>query len=229
MTLAGDVEALVGQWQDEDRWTHPGLLWQVRAHLDPVRFADSPGVKSVIVAGNAPWSEDTSDLWTEVHAGARQLEVELLWAVANVARKRRPGSDGHTRAALLALPRLATAAPAALRQQVELTVRQWRRSAEVLLGVERRWAFVRTVGTNEDGRRVTVTHCCPHCGTPLRVQPDLAYEGDPDRHLPERRLVLVEPSDAVVICPNDGCYHPITGTRWVWPINRFTGLVLESA
>lgn len=65
---------------------------------------------------------------------------------------------------------------------------------------------------------------CPYCSSPVRIQPDLADEGDTTRHLPDRAATSYG-QKASASCVNPGCADD-NGNRHSWPVDPWLGHLL---
>ncbi len=231
--LRTQVKDMLDFWTDRDDTDRPALMHLLMVQLQPVQMSDSSGnVKSKITAGPAPWDDATAHLLADIASGSRTIERGLDIALGFQPRQR-GGSDGNTRHALSRIPDLVNALPepaVELAAEARVTIGTWHRAALLLLGAERRWAYMRyreLEQRDEEGTVIDVfpgVACCPYCESPVRVQPDLADEGDPERHLPDRSATSYGAlTDAV--CVNAGCRDE-QGIRRTWPVNAWLGELL---
>lgn len=221
--VLGDVAALVDKWVDKDGESHIGLFWLVAHHLDPTQMADDEPIRVSSTSSRPPWDPRTAeDVWGEAHAGIRHAECDLLFELAFVTRPPRPGSDRHTHRAFhhtaVLIERAAThqdVRTVLVARHWARAIRRWRRNAEVVLGVAR--PPVKIMLKDEFGEPYPLA--CPYCqpAQALQIRPNLAWEGDPDRHLPHRRVVLAQP-EGIAECARCG---------WTCPVDRRLGLVVE--
>lgn len=82
----------------------------------------------------ASWNAQAAYLLMEIHAGARELEVNLRFQVAGSLRDDRGGSDGNTLAALQALPALAAGLDYAGAKLACRQLEKWAFRARIVLG-----------------------------------------------------------------------------------------------
>jgi hypothetical protein len=242
VTLAYDllrtqVKDLLDAWQDNEGHIRDALLRMLAKHLQPVHLSDSDqSVKAKITAGPPPWETEIAHLLADVSAGARKMERGL--DIANGFNPRdRGGSDGNTRIALSRIPdlveTLAARYPDGSRNDLiaepRVTIGAWHRAALLLLGAERRWAHIRAeVEVHNDAGDTIDTYpglaVCPYCESAVRIQPDVADEGDTTRHLPDRSATSYG-SPAAAFCVNKGCTDE-AGHRYSWPVDPWLGQLL---
>jgi hypothetical protein len=230
--LRTQVKDLLDSWLDRDDQPRPALMHLLMVQLQPVRMSDSDNsVKSKITAGPAPWDDPTAHLLADVASGSRTIERGLDIALGFTPRQR-GGSDGNTRHALSRIPDLVDALPepaVELAAEARVTIGAWHRGALLLLGAERRWAHIRTeVEVRDDDHELLDVYpgiaVCPYCSSPVRMQPDLADEGDPERHLPGRAATSYgTPANAV--CVDPGCRDD-QNVRRSWPVTPWLGELL---
>jgi hypothetical protein len=232
--LRTQVKDLLDWWTDRDDVQRPALLILLAQHLQPVRMADSENnVKSKITGGPAPWDDPVAHLLADVSSGTRTIERGLDIALGFTPRQR-GGSDGNTRHALGRIPDLTDALDGKdgvedLIAEARVTIGAWHRGALLLLGAERRWAHIRTEvneyendGTLKD--QYPGVAVCPFCESPVRIQPDLADEGDVERHLPGREKTSYG-EKPLALCVDRTCLDD-NGQRRSWPVDAWLGHLL---
>lgn len=227
--LRTHVADLLEGWTDREGEERDALLRMLGQHLAPVRLTDADhNYTSKITAGPAPWDDAVAHLLADISSGSRTIERGLDIACGFQPRIR-GGSDGNTRHALSRIPDLADTitanhpdgSHADLLAEANITIGAWHRAALLLLGAERRWAHIRTV--DDEGLPIVAT--CPYCQQPVRIQPDLADEGDPDRHLPGRSATSYGKRIAEAVCVNPGCVDD-DNMRRRWPVDPWLGQLL---
>lgn len=233
--LRTQIKDMLDWWTDRDDVDRPALLILLANHLQPVRMADSENsVKSKITGGPAPWDDPVAHLLADVASGTRTIERGLDIALGFTPRQR-GGSDGNTRHALSRIPDLVDAMADRdgledLIAEARVTVGAWHRGALLLLGAERRWAHMRyreLEQLDEAGNVVEIfpgIACCPYCESPVRIQPDLADEGDVERHLPGREKTSYG-DKPLALCVDRACLDD-SGERRSWPVDAWLGQLL---
>lgn len=207
--LRTQIKDLTDWWTDDTDTDRPALLHLLTVQTNPVRMEDSPSsVKSKITGGPAPWDDPVAHYLADVAAGSRRLERSLEYAL-RFRLTHRGGSYGNTIAALKRLPDLDNALEPTtrhlhqtdiheLRADLRITIGAWHRAALILLGAERRWSVFHATAPETgymagivtrgdvdltkttDHRRPCIA-LCPYCESPVRIQPDLADDGDQQR------------------------------------------------
>lgn len=233
--LRTQVKDMLEAWLDSEGDERAALLLLLAVQLRPTRMADSENsVKSKITAGPAPWDDPIAHLLADISAGSRTIERGMDIALGFNIRIR-GGSDGNTRHALSRIPDLADALAdrleyAELVAEARMTIGLWHRAALLLLGAERRWAHMRTEVEVRDPSSDELLDqfpgiaCCPYCESPVRIQPDLADEGDVERHLPGREKTSygLKPR---AWCVDRGCVDD-DGNRRSWLVDAWLGQLL---
>lgn len=100
MTPAEEIPALVAELKP--------LLDQLEQLLpEPIADATKGSMQHHKVTGSpAPWHAEAGPLLMTIHAGVRELEVDLKWHVSRRLAETRGGSDANTTAALDSIVRL---------------------------------------------------------------------------------------------------------------------------
>lgn len=228
--LRTQITDILTAWTDSDGIEHKGLMWMLIDHLEPVHMADDkPYAKSKIAAGPAPWDDAVAHLLADISSGVRTIERGLDLACGYNPRER-GGSDGNTRHALSRIPDLVDALP---ENQLELaaeplvTIGMWHRAALVMLGAQRRWAYIRAA--DDDGNPIVAT--CPYCSSEIRVRPELTEPGDIHRTLGHDcdllgcvpgPLAIRGDEHAEAECVNQSCRDD-AGLRRTWPVDAWLG------
>lgn len=235
--LRTQTKDLLDCWTDRDDQDRDSLLRMLACHLQPVRMADTQqSVKAKITGGPAPWDDPVAHLLADIASGTRTIERGLDIA-CDFTPRTRGGSDGNTRHALGRIPDLVDllgerhpdGRMRELTAEARVTVGAWHRGALLLLGAERRWAHIRTeVEVRDDDDVLLEVYpgiaVCPYCEHAVRMQPDLADEGDPERHLPGRSATSYG-TPAIAVCVDQGCVDD-DGRRRRWDVNPWLGQLL---
>ncbi len=164
VTPAEKVELLVGELRV--------LLVKIEALLpEPVEDATTGTMRRNKVSGSpAPWHAEAGAVLMNVHAGVRDLEVDLKYTAAGTLPEgrwpaHRTGADAHTAAALDAIVRLAYGVPDDAARRARDQLDAWIRQARE----------IRDIGEAEPWEPIHVPRgqlppTCPYCTTfSLRV------------------------------------------------------------
>lgn len=118
-----------------------------------------------VTGSPAPWHREAGPLLMTIHAGVRELELDLKWRVSGRLGPARGGSDANTLAALDSIARLVFGVPEDVARGVRRQLDRW---------IEQAWQ-IRDVGLAERWVPIHVPHgqlppSCPYCRTySLRV------------------------------------------------------------
>lgn len=137
-----------------------GLLDQLEALLGEPAVDPTTGTRSRHKAQAAPpWHAEAAAALMTIHAGARELEIDLRYR-AQLPIRERGGTTGNTKAALLALPPLVDLVPGEVARDAERTVGGWVLSAQRIRDIDESDEWVPVPRP----RGVTPPEC-PYCRT----------------------------------------------------------------
>jgi hypothetical protein len=159
MTPAEEVETLAGELR--------ALLPRLRELLtEPVADPTKGTMSHHKISGSpAPWHAEAGPLLMDVHAGVRDLEVDLTYVVAGRLPEgrwleHRGDSDANTEEALAAVVRLAFGAPEDRVRQAGQTIAGWiERGLQIRdIGERERWIPIHVP-------KGELPPACPYCDT----------------------------------------------------------------
>lgn len=132
---AAEVELLVAELKQ--------LLPRLAELLpEPVADATKGSTQHHKVTGSpAPWHAEAGPLLMTIHAGVRELEVDLKWHVTGRVPEDRGGSNGNTAAALDSIVRLVHGVPDDLAREVRRAIDRWIEQARQVrdIGESEKW------------------------------------------------------------------------------------------
>lgn len=150
MSLDDDIRALAADG---------GLLDQLEALLtEPVADPTTGTLSRTKATSAEPWHGEASNVLMTVHAGARELEIDLRYR-ARLPIRERGGTTANTKAALGALPALVDLAPPDVARDAERQVGGWVLAAQRIRDIDQtdKWSPVPRA-------RGALPPTCPYCG-----------------------------------------------------------------
>jgi len=134
---------------DLERWLPQAAALTALPDTDGTTAHGKPGSRP-------PWNQAAANAAMDAHAGIRDIEADLFYAVTGRPRRARGGSDGNTLAAIRATVALSASVAQGDAQDAARLIAGWVMVIQQLPAVDEAERFVRVYGA-----------ACPYCQVPM--------------------------------------------------------------